>query len=133
VSTSDHQLKSEKARRKPNHDETGDPYWIPCDYSTAWAQPPAAETDPVPVTKSKLEETMKRLALALMLSSFAVSGAIAADQTCKAKATDKKLAGAALNSFMTKCASDATAFRATRRQQRRSHLAPRRPASPPSA
>jgi len=28
-------------------------------------------------------------------------------KTCKAKAGDKKLAGAALNSFMTKCESDA--------------------------
>jgi hypothetical protein len=32
-----------------------------------------------------------------------------ADGTCKANATDKKLAGAALNSFMTKCQKDATA------------------------
>jgi hypothetical protein len=52
---------------------------------------------------------MKRLALALLLSSLALSGAMAADQGCKARATDKKLAGAALNSFMTKCTSDATA------------------------
>lgn len=32
-----------------------------------------------------------------------------ADDTCKSKATDKKLAGAALTSFMTKCQKDATA------------------------
>jgi hypothetical protein len=51
---------------------------------------------------------MKRLALALVLSSFAVGGAIA-DPTCHDKATEKKLAGAALTSFMTKCEKDAAA------------------------
>jgi len=51
---------------------------------------------------------MKRLALAIVLSIFAISGAIA-DPTCHDKATDKKLSGAALNSFTTKCAKDATA------------------------
>ena len=30
-------------------------------------------------------------------------------EECKERADEKKLAGAALNSFMTKCASDATA------------------------
>ncbi len=30
-----------------------------------------------------------------------------ADDTCKSRATDKKLAGAALTSFMTKCQKDA--------------------------
>lgn len=30
-----------------------------------------------------------------------------AQETCKAKADEKKLAGAALNSFMTKCKKDA--------------------------
>lgn len=30
-----------------------------------------------------------------------------ADDTCKSKAADKKLAGAALTSFMTKCQKDA--------------------------
>jgi hypothetical protein len=52
---------------------------------------------------------MKRVALALVLSSLAFSDAIAADQTCKAQADAKKLAGAALNSFMKKCESDAQA------------------------
>jgi len=51
---------------------------------------------------------MKHLALALLLLSLAVTGAVA-KQTCKERADEKKLAGAALNSFMTKCASDATA------------------------
>ena len=32
-----------------------------------------------------------------------------ADGTCKSSATDKKLAGAALTSFMKKCEKDATA------------------------
>ncbi len=31
----------------------------------------------------------------------------AADDTCKSRAADKKLAGAALTSFMTKCQKDA--------------------------
>ena len=35
-STSDHQFKSGKARRKPARGEGSDPYWTPCDYSTAW-------------------------------------------------------------------------------------------------
>ena len=39
---------------------------------------------------------------------LAITGAVA-KQTCKERADEKKLAGAALNSFMTKCASDATA------------------------
>lgn len=51
---------------------------------------------------------MKRLALALLLLSFAVSGALA-DPTCHDRATEKKLAGAALTSFMKKCESDAAA------------------------
>ena len=33
----------------------------------------------------------------------------AASASCKAQAADKKLAGAALNSFMKKCETDATA------------------------
>jgi len=36
-----------------------------------------------------------------------VGGAFAQESTCKAQATEKKLAGAALNSFMKKCESDA--------------------------
>jgi hypothetical protein len=34
-------------------------------------------------------------------------GAYAQSPTCKAQATEKKLAGAAMNSFMKKCESDA--------------------------
>jgi hypothetical protein len=42
-----------------------------------------------------------------LVSTLAITGAIA-KQTCKERADEKKLAGAALNSFMPKCASDAT-------------------------
>jgi hypothetical protein len=59
-----------------------------------------------------VETTMKGLAIAAALCLIA--SAVAAETpaqtpTCKAQATDKKLAGAALNSFMTKCQKDATA------------------------
>jgi hypothetical protein len=50
---------------------------------------------------------MKRVALALVLLCTASSGTMGADQTCKSQVDAKKLAGAALNSFMKKCASDA--------------------------
>jgi hypothetical protein len=51
---------------------------------------------------------MKKMLLAALLSSFAVT-ALAQDTTatCKAQAADKKLAGAALKSFLTKCRKDA--------------------------
>ena len=47
---------------------------------------------------------MKTLAIAILLSVIS-SGAYA--DTCKGQAGEKKLAGAALNSFMKKCESDA--------------------------
>lgn len=50
---------------------------------------------------------MKRIILAALISSIAATTAMA--DTCKASATDKKLAGAALKSFMTKCEKDAKA------------------------
>jgi hypothetical protein len=50
---------------------------------------------------------MTRLALAILISSLTITAAAA--DSCKDQATAKKLAGAALNSFMTKCAKDATA------------------------
>jgi hypothetical protein len=51
---------------------------------------------------------MQRLLIAAALAGvFAVAQTTAA--TCKATAAEKKLAGAALNSFMTKCEKDATA------------------------
>jgi hypothetical protein len=52
---------------------------------------------------------MRRLALAVLLSAFAVGSALA-DDTCQSKAVGKDgkpLAGAALKSFMTKCTKDA--------------------------
>lgn len=50
---------------------------------------------------------MKKL-IGLMLVAFAVSNVYAADD-CAARATEKKLAGAAKNSFMKKCTADANA------------------------
>jgi hypothetical protein len=49
------------------------------------------------------EETMKAIIAAAILAALTSS----AHATCKSDATDKKLAGAALNSFMKKCESDA--------------------------
>jgi len=49
---------------------------------------------------------MKRILIATALSLYAV-GAFAA--TCKDQAADKKLAGAALTSFLKKCEKDAHA------------------------
>jgi hypothetical protein len=46
------------------------------------------------------------LAAALVVGAVATA-AHAQTPTCKAQATDKKLAGAALKSFMTKCEKDA--------------------------
>jgi hypothetical protein len=48
---------------------------------------------------------MKQAFFALLIASFATS-AFAAD-TCKSQAADKKLAGAAMTSFMKKCQRDA--------------------------
>ena len=47
---------------------------------------------------------MKRIVLIAAISLLACGSASA---TCKSDAADKKLAGAALNSFMKKCQSDA--------------------------
>ena len=49
---------------------------------------------------------MKRLVLITALLGFAAV-AQAADQSCAVAATEKKLAGAAKNSFMKKCETDA--------------------------
>ena len=49
---------------------------------------------------------MKRILIAAALSLYAVSAFAA---TCKEQAADKKLAGAALNSFLKKCEKDAHA------------------------
>ena len=51
---------------------------------------------------------MKVLITALFLSAVALTNvAQAADSTCMAQAGEKKLAGAAKNSFMKKCEKDA--------------------------
>jgi hypothetical protein len=49
-----------------------------------------------------------RLIIAILSLGLTTTGALAAEATCKAQATDKKLAGAALTSFMKKCESDAS-------------------------
>ncbi len=49
---------------------------------------------------------MKSIALAAVFCIVAGS-AFAQGATCKSQASDKKLAGAALNSFMKKCETDA--------------------------
>ena len=50
---------------------------------------------------------MKKLVIAATALMLASSGAFAA--SCKVEAGSKKLAGAAMNSFMKKCEADATA------------------------
>ena len=49
---------------------------------------------------------MRALIVGLALSTFAAS-AFAAGETCTAQAAEKKLAGAAKNSFVKKCTGDA--------------------------
>jgi hypothetical protein len=56
-----------------------------------------------------MELNMKRFALAVLLSIFALGSAMA-QETCATKSVGKDgkpLAGAALKSFMTKCTKDA--------------------------
>jgi nitrogen-specific signal transduction histidine kinase len=53
------------------------------------------------------EDTMRVLILAATLALVAGNAHAAA---CKVEASNKKLAGAALNSFMTKCEKDAQAL-----------------------
>jgi hypothetical protein len=54
-----------------------------------------------------MEMTMKVI-FAVVMSVLFSGSAFAADATCDATAKEKKLAGAALKSFMTKCEKDAT-------------------------
>src|SRR4051794_38459133 len=72
-----------------------------------------------------------RLITTLLALGLTTTGALAAETTCKAQATDKKLAGAALTSFMKKCESDARRPAGVRRRRRSSRVPPRR-ASPRS-
>jgi hypothetical protein len=55
-----------------------------------------------------MEKAMK-IILAALLSVGLCGAALADDATCSATAKDKKLAGAALKSFTTKCVKDAKA------------------------
>jgi hypothetical protein len=50
---------------------------------------------------------LKKIIIAAMLGMFAMNVAYAADNECEAKATEKKLAGAAKTSFLKKCNKDA--------------------------
>ncbi|MDO1583614.1 hypothetical protein [Rhizobium oryzicola] len=52
---------------------------------------------------------MIRLLGIAILSTCLAGSALAQEATCKAKATEKKLAGAALTSFTKKCEKDAAA------------------------
>jgi hypothetical protein len=56
--------------------------------------------------ESPTEVQMKRLVITALLC-LATTAAAAQTSTCQSQATDKKLAGAALNSFMKKCQKDA--------------------------
>jgi hypothetical protein len=49
---------------------------------------------------------MRKLIVAALASLFVAHTAFAADAACEAKAAEKKLAGAARNSFMKKCEKD---------------------------
>ena len=50
---------------------------------------------------------MKKIVIAALLGMFAANMAFAADNDCDAKAAEKKLNGAAKNSFLKKCNKDA--------------------------
>lgn len=56
---------------------------------------------------------MKRILVALAATLFASSAAFAAGPSCDAQAAEKKLAGAAKNSFVKKCNKDAAAAATT--------------------
>jgi hypothetical protein len=49
---------------------------------------------------------MKSLVLTLAFCALVASGSAGADQTCKTKATQQKLVGEALVSFVKQCESD---------------------------
>ena len=50
---------------------------------------------------------MLRLTIVAAIAVFACNAALAANPACEAQATEKKLAGAAKNSFVKKCETDA--------------------------
>ena len=51
---------------------------------------------------------MKGITLIAFATTLCATSAFAAEASCKSQAVDKKLAGAALTSFMKKCEADAT-------------------------
>jgi len=53
------------------------------------------------------KEDAMRVIMTLIVGCLMSSAAMAADATCNATANEKKLHGAALNSFITKCEKDA--------------------------
>jgi hypothetical protein len=55
----------------------------------------------------QMESKMKYLVVVVCLCAF--GGSALADASCTARAAEKKLAGAALTSFMKKCEEDAAA------------------------
>ena len=61
---------------------------------------------------------MRIIAMSVALSLYAAS-ALAAGPSCKEAAAEKKLAGAALTSFMTKCQKDAQASCDTTAQEKK--------------
>ena len=63
---------------------------------------------------------MRIIAMSVVLSLYAAS-ALAAGPSCKDTATEKRLAGAALTSFMTKCQKDAQASCDTAAQEKKLH------------
>ena len=54
-----------------------------------------------------MESTMRYLVIVVCICAF--GGSALADASCTARAAEKKLAGAALTSFMKKCEEDAAA------------------------
>lgn len=62
-----------------------------------------------PSTLTHRSYHMKTIVLAALLAVVTSSSAMAADATCAATAREKKLAGAAKTSFLTKCERDANA------------------------
>jgi hypothetical protein len=52
---------------------------------------------------------MKAITAVALLTLFASTAAFATGPTCEAQAAEKKLSGAAKNSFITKCNKDAAA------------------------
>jgi len=75
---------------------------------TAAVQPDTRVQNPHAHCRALRETSVKKLT-ALILLAFASSFAYAADSACMASAKQKKLAGAAQQSFVKKCETDAKA------------------------